>query len=120
MAEPSKAKGVGSGTNRREMLIAIVAGLAAMALIVFGVLKMSSGVVGQTLTGEIIAKEFTPQAETQVTIGSGGVRSREVKGEYMFEVKVPNDQTIYRVWVDEQTFQRLQKGDTYSFPRPKS
>jgi hypothetical protein len=118
MAASSQPPRVASKSNGREIAIAIAAGLSAMALILYGVSKMGSGVVGQTLTGEVIAKEFTPLPETQITLGKGGLRARESKGEYLLEIKVPNHDSHYRVWVDEQTFHRLNKGDTYSFPRP--
>ena len=102
-------------TTRRDFWLGLSIGLAIMALLVFGVMKMAGGISGSTLDGKIVAKHFTPYEETQVTFGKGGVHQRE--GDYVLECEVKG--RLYLVTVDKDTYQAAQVGGHYFFPRPK-
>lgn len=99
------------------MLVAVVAGLLVLALVIYGILNLGSGSAGSTITGIVVEKKFTPQEETQITIGAGGVRSAEKKGIWLVQVKSNSDGEIYNVWLDEESFNRLQVGDPYQIPK---
>ena len=102
-------------TARRDLLIGLAIGLALMALILFGVMKMAGGVTGMTLDGKIVAKHFTPYKEAEVTFGKGGVRRKE--GDYVLECEAKG--RVYLVSVDEKTYQAVQVGGQFLFPRPQ-
>lgn len=104
-------------TTRRDLIISIGIGVAVLALLFFGVMNMGSRVVGNTLTGTIVAKKFTPAPEEQVTIGKGGVHARHIDGEYLFEVDV--DGRVYNVWVKKEIYEVKKEGETFVFPRPR-
>jgi len=101
----------------REVVIGVCVGVAVFAVILFAVMNMGTGVTGNTLSGIITAKRFTPQPEEQVTIGKGGVHASHVEGEYVFEVRV--DTRPYEVWVDKKTYEAKKVGESYVFPRPR-
>src|SRR5215210_7751609 len=92
-------------TTKRDVIVGIVAGLLVLGFVAYAFLHTSRGVAGKTLTGTITAKHFKPlpETETQITIGKGGVREREVEGEYTFEVRVESENgKLYTVWVDKR------------------
>ncbi|MEI7957918.1 MAG: hypothetical protein WCI40_02325 [Verrucomicrobiota bacterium] len=100
---------------RRDLLIGLAVGLVVMALIIFGVVSMAGGVTGTTLNGKIVAKNFTPFEEKQVTFGKGGVHQRD--GDYVLECEAKG--RLYLVAVDKETYNATKVGGPYLFPRPK-
>lgn len=104
-------------TSRRDLLIGVGAGLAVLAFILFAVMNMGGSVTGNSITGTITAKEFTPAPEDQVTIGKGGVQTRHLDGEYLFKVKA--GEKTYNVWVDKRIYDSKRVGDPFVFPRPR-
>ena len=109
------ARCVVPGVSRRERLLGIAAGLAVMALALFGFIKMGSGIAGATLEGRIVAKHFTPFAEAQVTFGKAGVR--RVEGEYVLECEARG--RAYLVRVDKEIYEARRIGERFLFPRPQ-
>lgn len=107
------------GTSKKEILLGVLGGLLLMGLVAFGFLHMNRDVAGKGITGKITAKHFTPQPmETQITIGKGGVKQRNVDGEYLFEVFVETENKTYTVWVDKTVYEAQQVGDLFYFLRP--
>jgi len=102
-------------TARRDLFIGLAVGLTIMIGIVFGVMQMAGGIAGSTLNGKIVAKNFTPFAETQVTFGKGGVHQND--GDYVLECEAKGRR--YLVAVDKETYQATKVGGYYLFPRPK-
>ncbi|MCX6968216.1 MAG: hypothetical protein NTZ46_10665 [Verrucomicrobia bacterium] len=102
-------------TARRDLCLGLAGGLVLMALAVFGFMKMSGGVTGIILNGQIVAKHFTPFAEKQVSFGKGGVR--QIEGDYVLECDVKG--RLYLVTVDKETYKAAQVGKQYLFPRPR-
>jgi len=113
----NKPRLVVKDTSRRDLLVAITIGCVVLGLLVYAVLNMSTEVVGNTLTGTVKAKHFTPQEEHQITIGKGGMDQRNLDGEYTLEVDVSGH--IYTVWVDKTIYDGKQIGDPMVFQRPK-
>ena len=102
--------------SRQDIWIGAGLGLVVLVFVIFGILSMSGGVVGKTLTGTITAKKFTPQPEEQVTIGKGGVHARHLEGEYLLEVRV--GKTDYDVEVEQKTYEAKKVGEPFTFSRP--
>ena len=103
-------------TRLRDTLIAVGAGLAVLAFVAWAVVSLSST---PGVEGVIVKKEFTAAPETQVTVGQGGVTSREIAGEYVLEVRVPQEKgKTYRVYVNAADYRSHQEGERYYFIRP--
>lgn len=104
-------------TAVRDWIIGLSVGAAVLGLGAVGVLKMGAGVSGNSLTGVVVAKHYTPQApEQRATFGKGGLYTQTVDGEYTFEVDVKGHP--YTIWVDKTTYESKQKGDRFLFMRP--
>ncbi len=104
--------------NRRDILLGTVAAIAMVGFIIYGVLAMYDRTENQGFHGIVSQKDFLPAAETQITVGTGGVTARDLKGQYRLTVHVESRETDYFVWVDEPAFQRYEVGDRYFFIRP--
>ena len=105
----------------RDLVIAVGVGLAVLGFVVYAVFALgrqaeSTGGV----EGIIVAKEFVAQPEMQVTVGKGGVSSRQIAGEYILRVRVPSEQDkVYRVYVDWKEYEARREGDHYYFVRSR-
>ncbi len=105
-------------TTARDIAIAVIAAVFVLGFLIYGIISMSSHVTGKRITGKITAKHFTPQPEEQVTIGKGGLRERNLDGEYTFEVYSDTDRKTYTVWVDKTDYDSHQIGDSFNFLPP--
>ncbi|MEI6349552.1 MAG: hypothetical protein WCP06_00425 [Verrucomicrobiota bacterium] len=103
-------------TTRRDLIVGLGIGAVILTFVVLGIMNMSGGVVGNTLTGTVTEKKFIPQAEEQVTIGKGGVHARHLDGEYLLFVRV--GKADYEVEVEKKTYDAKQIGEPFIFPRP--
>ena len=108
-------------THGRDRLIAVACGLAVLAFVLYAIYYFSRQAdAAGGVEGTIIAKQFVPQPETQITFGKGGLSSRAIAGEYSFRVRVPQENgRVYRVTVDEAAYNSHQPGDRYYFLRPR-
>lgn len=104
-------------TSRREVTIAIVAGLILLGFIIFGISRLGKEASGGFLSGTITEKTFTPLPETRISLGSQGLNRQQVEGDYTFNVRVPDDRD-YTVWVDQTVYDAMKVGETFRFPRP--
>jgi hypothetical protein len=110
-------------STRREFAFALVCGVGVLAFVIYGVMTMGArqeAANTNTLTGEVVAKSFVPAPEQQVTFGSKGVKSRQIAGEYVLEVRVASEQRTFQVPVDRITFEAAKIGDRQTFLRPPS
>ena len=109
-------------TRRRDTLIAVGAGVAVMGFVLWAVVSLSHTAASSGgAEGVIVKKEFVSQPETQVTVGNGGVTSREVAGVYVLVVRVgPADGgETYRVYVSQRDYEAHKEGERYYFIKPK-
>lgn len=110
-------------TTKRDALIAIVAGLAVLGLVVFGVMEMAKpGRANPNLvTGVVVGKEFTPQKERQITFSGRNLKSaRVIEGEYVLKVRVAKENRVYDVPVEKADYESKKEGDAMTFLRPES
>ena len=71
--------------------------------------------------GIILGKTFTPQPETEITVGKGGLDSRHIAGEYSVRVRVPQENNReYTVRVDPTTYATRGVGDHLLFKEPSA
>lgn len=103
--------------NCRDWLIAVSAGLAILGFVVYAFVALSrQSIASGGVEGVITAKDFAPQQETQITVGQGGVSSRQSAGEYSFQVRVPTEKDrVYKVTVDPVVYKSHAVGDRYYF-----
>jgi len=102
--------------KNRDFWIALTVGLLLMGALIFGFSQMGNRVAGLNLTGVITEKIFTPLGEEQVTIGRKKLTAIKVDGEYELKVKV--GETDYIVPVPKEVYEKMQVGDSFTFPRP--
>lgn len=71
------------------VVVAVAIGLLVLGGIVFAVWVSSTDVVAARLTGTVVAKEFIPLKEEQITFGEDDLRTGSVDGNYTLTVDVP-------------------------------
>ena len=121
-ADPLRKPFVVKSTRTRDVTIAVVAGIALLAFVVWGILHMSQDVTGHSLlTGKIVSKHFEPQPEEQLSLGKGGLDEKNLDGIYTMEVRTPDGQT-YKVFVEKPVYESHKVGDDLTFlpPPPRS
>jgi len=104
-------------TARRDLFLGLAIGLTIMILAIWALSHVGNSIAGSTLDGVIVAKNFTPLAEEQVTFGKKGVHSRKIDGEYVLECDVKG--RAYLVTVDKETYNLKKVGDHFVFARPQ-
>lgn len=102
----------------RDAALAVAAAVLVLGFLGYAIVSMSGKVTDIGPTGKIVAKNFTPQPEEQVTIGRGGLNERKIDGAYTFEVYVDSEKKSYTVWVDKTVYEAKQVGENFHFLRP--
>ena len=104
-------------TRVRDALIAVAAGavilgLLGYALFFFGWQSASTG----QAEGVIVSRQFVPQPETRITVGKGGLNTRQIDGEYSFQVRVPREHDkVYKVIVGKRDYETRREGERFLF-----
>lgn len=107
--------------TRRDVPLVIAAALVGCILLgaAFYLLFRQSGAAGG-VEGVIVERQLEAAPETQITVGAGGVRRRELPGICQFIVR-PADGAgarLYTITVDPATYAAHQVGDRFYFVRP--
>ena len=103
--------------SKKEITLAVIGALLVLGCIFYGMAKMGNGAMKSSITGTVVAKKFVPQAETQLTIGNGGVQRNDLAGKYFLSVRVEGTGEIYSVLLSEGDYERVQVGDNYQIPQ---
>ncbi len=108
-------------TKWRDALIAVAAGTLVLGFVLYAVFSLGKQANSTGWTqGVIVGKEFVSRPETQITVGQGGVHSRKLAGDYLFRVRVPQENgKVYAVFVDPSVYAAQREGNRYDFIRPK-
>lgn len=110
-------------TSRREMLVALLCGLGVLGFLTYAVLTMGSSqqkASSNTLTGKVVGRKFTPLKEEQLSFGRGGLKGKQLSGEYIFKVEVKSEGRVFEVPVDANTYEAVRDGGSFTFMRPRS
>jgi hypothetical protein len=102
----------------RVLATAFLLGLFLIGFLVLAVWQSGSAIEKARMTGRVVAKEFVPAPEQQVTIGrKGGLSASESSGEYILTVEVTTDdqrtKKPYDVWVDRRRYEAVKIGDSF-------
>jgi hypothetical protein len=105
-------------TPPRVIVTAVLIALFVLGFIFFAVFQSGRGISDARMRGIVVAKEFTPQPETQITLGrKGSVTARERDGIYLLTVEVPQpDGTKKPYYVEIKTkdqYDAIKIGDTF-------
>jgi hypothetical protein len=101
----------------RVIVAAFLLGLFLAGFIVLAVWQTGTQIDRARMAGRIVAKEFVPGLEHQVTLGRAGrVTAAESDGDYILTVEIPmadGGTKSYHVWVDKKRYQSLKIGDSF-------
>jgi hypothetical protein len=111
-------------TTARDAVVAVVTGVFLLGFVIYGFVHfahVSGRAKTATLTGSIVAKQFTPAPEQQITVGRQGLKERRSEGEYLLEVRVASEGgRIFYVPVEKSVYDNKTVGDPLTFLRPRS
>ena len=106
----------------RDAAITILVVAVGLGLLAFGITQLREKPAGNTLTGEITGREFTPMKEQIVEFSGRHLQqTRESDGEFVLKVRVDSESgRVFDVPVAKAVYQMKKDGDSLTFVRPKS
>lgn len=102
-------------TSKRDTVIAVAVGLAVIGLFIGALMYCFERAGTRGVHGVIIDKSFVVQPETEITVGAGGLKKKDIPGEYSFKVRDTIKGTVYTLSVSKEVFERYSVGDEYYF-----
>jgi len=110
-------------TSKRDMVVAVGAGLVVLALVLAGIFFLH-GEVGKPsdnqLTGVIVAKHDSGEREQEISFGKKGLKTGDGDTGFTFDVRVESEGRTYVLPVNEGLYRSKKVGDTQAFIRPRS
>jgi hypothetical protein len=105
-------------TPPRVIVAAVLIALFVLGFILFAVFQSGRNITDARMRGIVVAKEFTPQPERQITLGrEGGVNARDKEGEYLLKVEVTKTdgaKETFDVWIQKkEQFDGIKVGDSF-------
>jgi hypothetical protein len=102
----------------RVLAAAFLLGLFLIGFLVLAIWQSGSAIEKARMTGRVVAKEFIPAPEQQVTIDrKGALSAGESSGEYILTVEVATDDNRtkkpYDVWVNKKRYKAVKIGDAF-------
>jgi hypothetical protein len=109
---------VGTRLPVRVLAAAFLLGLFLIGFLVLAIWQSGSAIEKARMTGRVVAKEFIPAPEQQVTIDrKGALSAGESSGEYILTVEVATDdkrtKKPYDVWVNKKRYEAVKIGDAF-------
>lgn len=105
-------------TPPRLIVASVLIALFVFGFIVFAVWQSGRGITEARMSGIVVAKEFVPEAERQITVGrEGGVTAHDKEGDYMLKVEVTQasgEKKTYDVWLTKkEQYEAIKVGDSF-------
>ncbi|HEY5706297.1 MAG TPA: hypothetical protein VIS96_12050 [Terrimicrobiaceae bacterium] len=101
----------------RITVAAVSIGLFLAGFIVLAVWQSGAQIEKARMRGRIVAKEYVPKPEHQLTLArKGGLTAGESEGDYILTVEVTGaggTKKPYNVWVDRKRYDALKIGDSF-------
>ena len=120
---PARPRVVVEDTSKRDMVVAVGAGLGVLALVLAGIFFLH-GEVGKPsdnqLTGVIVAKHDSGEREQEISFGKKGLKTGDGDTGFTFDVRVESEGRTYVLPVNEGLYRSRKVGDTQQFIRPRS
>ncbi len=110
-------------TSKRELAVALACGLALLVAIGFGIWTLGFHKFEpptNLLSGQIVEKKASGLKETEINVGSKGLRESVADSGYSFMIRVAAENRVYEVPVSKSIYQSKRVGDIQSFIRPPS
>ena len=120
---PNAPRVVVPSTTFRDAMIGGAAGLLVLAFLIYGIAHFASEsnrAKANTLTGTVTEKQFTPAPQEEISVGSKGLKTKRIEGEYLLKVRVETEQRDFEVPVEKSTYESKVVGDSITFIRPPS
>jgi hypothetical protein len=106
-----------TSTPPRVIVAAVLIGVFLVGFLVLAIWQSGTTIEKARMTGRVVAKEFVPQPEHQVTLGrKGGLRAGESQGEYILTVELTAEDGTkkpYHVWVDKKLYETVKIGNSF-------
>jgi hypothetical protein len=120
---PAQPRVVVKDTSKRDMIVAVGAGLGVLAIVLAGIFLLH-GEVGKPsdnqLTGVIVARHDSGEREQEISFGKKGLKTAAGDTGFTFDVRVESEGRTYVLPVNEGLFRSKKVGDSQTFIRPRS
>lgn len=111
------SRAIRAGHPARVIVAAVSIGLFLVGFLVLAIWQSGTQIDRAKMTGRIVAKEFVPRPEHQVTLARrGGLAVQESEGDYILTVEVvasDGAKNPYNVWVNKKRYDALKVGDSF-------
>jgi hypothetical protein len=99
------------------LILGVVGGcLLLLVGIFYAIATMKTDFDRARMTGLIVEKNFTPEPQQEISLGSSGLQARSVEGEFTLTVNVPQQDGTnreFRVWVPKEIYDAVQVGGEF-------
>jgi hypothetical protein len=100
----------------RVIVAAVLIGLFVAGFLILAIWQSGAQIEKAKMRGRIIAKEFVPAPEHQLTLSRRGLlQAEEFPGDYILTVEVAaggGTRKLYNVWLDKKRYNALKIGDS--------
>ena len=104
-------------TPARTIVAAVLIGVFLLGFLMLAIWQSGTAIERARMTGRVVAKEFVPLPEHQITLGrKGGLAAGESEGDYILTVEVAaadGTKKPYNVWVDRKRYEAVKIGDSF-------
>jgi hypothetical protein len=101
----------------RVVVAAVLIGLFLVGFIFVAIWQSGTALERARMPGRVVAKEFVPRPEHQITVGrKGTLRDGQSEGDYILTVEVNGEGGVkkpYNVWVDQNRYNAVKIGDSF-------
>ncbi len=117
MSSPDKIVPVFKPKTPIGLVLGVVAGCLLLLFgIFYAITSMKHDFERARMSGVITNKSFTPQPQQEITLGTSGLQTRNIEGEFRLTVKVPQKDgpdREFTVWVPKEIYDAVEVGGTF-------
>lgn len=117
MNQPDKIIPVFKPHTPIGLVLGVLGGCAVLLIgIFYAINTMKVDFAEARMSGLITEKVFSPQAQQEITLGTSGLQSRSLAGEFTLNVSVQQkDGSLrdFRVWVPKEIYDSVEVGGTF-------
>ncbi len=117
MTQPEKIIPVFKPKTPLGLILGVVGGCLLLLFgIFYAISSMKQDFSQARMSGIVAQKTFTPQKQQEITLGSSGLQSRNLEGEFTLTVNVPQEDGSlreFRVWVPKEIYDAVEVGGSF-------